>query len=71
MTNEDKIKSLCLIKAELEQWLATMPEWYYRLHGCKDTNIAYQLCKKLIEDAILNPDDDSDMNQCLGIQNEL
>jgi hypothetical protein len=71
MTPEDKIKALYLIKTELEQWMSLQPEWHYQLHGTKDMNIAYQLCKKLVEDAILNPDDDSDMNQCLGIQNEL
>lgn len=71
MNNSERIEALCLVKAQLEQWLSAMPEWYYSLHGCKDANYAYQLCKKLLEDAILNEDDDIGMNQCLGIQNEL
>lgn len=48
MNSKQKLEALIHIKGQLEQWSANVPEWYFRLHGGKDVNIALQEIKRLI-----------------------
>ena len=76
MNSSDRIEALCLVKAQLEQWCATMPNWYYELHGCKDANIALQRVKQLIvyevqQTQIQCMEELTTLSQSLGLYNEL
>lgn len=78
MKSNQRIEALSLVKAELEAWLSYQPSWHFKLHGCKDANIAYQQLKTLIQwemdnlvvDNELVVDDNEPLDQSLGLHND-
>lgn len=78
MKSSQRIEALTLVKTELEAWLSHMPPWFFKLHGCKDANIAYQQLKTLLQyeinqlslDNELDVDDNETLDQSLGLHND-
>jgi len=76
--SSQRIAALTLVKTELEAWLSYQPSWHFKLHGCKDANIAYQQLKTLIQwemdnlvvDTELDVDDNDTLDQSLGLHND-
>jgi len=54
VNSEQKIQALCRIKASMEELLAIVPDEYARLHGMREINQSYQLCKVLIAHEIMD-----------------
>ncbi len=71
MKSSQRIETLTLVKTELEAWLSHMPPWFFKLHGCKDANIAYQQLKTLLEYeiSIQALEELTDSSQGLGLYN--
>ncbi len=78
MKSSQRIETLSLAKTELEAWLSYQPPWHFKLHGCKNANIAYQQLKTLIQwemdnlvvDNELDVDDNEPLDQSLGLHND-
>ena len=77
MKSSQRIETLTLVKIELEAWLSYQPNWHFKLHGCKDANIAYQQLKTLLQweinlavDNELGADDNETLDQSLGLHND-
>lgn len=71
MKSSERIEALCLIKDQLEQWVAYCPEWYIQLHSMKDANIALQRVKQLLQHEIQMSamEEVVEINQSLGLYN--
>jgi hypothetical protein len=62
MKSSQRIEALSLVKAELEAWLSYQPSWHFKLHGCKEANIAYQQLKTLLQYEINQSSLDNDVD---------